>query len=129
MSSKKSVENRALGKQIDAERIAADLSQRDFASRAGINYETFRRIIDGSRDINITQIIGSAQVAGITPEELIRRAMDRVPQIARREMSEQQGTNVTQLRPSEDRSINWDAYKGDRAANPSTDEATEPEQD
>lgn len=131
MAEAKSVENRALGKQIEAERIAADLSQREFAKRSGINYETFRRIADGSRDINITQIIGAARTAGITAEELVRRSLERVPQILQREMSEAQATNVVEFRkkPQEMTGAELDALTIDKAAVEYNDESTEPEAD
>lgn len=77
MTEQKSLENLAMAATIRAERGSANLTQEELARLAGINYETFKRILKGERDINITQITGIARAVGIRPAQLVQRAEER----------------------------------------------------
>ncbi|MDN4616452.1 helix-turn-helix transcriptional regulator [Leifsonia sp. F6_8S_P_1B] len=73
---------RALAAEIRAERAASGLTQAQLADKAGINYETLKLLLKGTRPINISQIVQLAQAFDISPADLVERAMDRASRMS-----------------------------------------------
>lgn len=69
--------NLALAAEIRAERAASGLTQAQLAEKSGINYETLKFVLKGTRPINVTQIVQLSQAFGIEPADLVERAMAR----------------------------------------------------
>lgn len=79
MPEEKSPANLAMAAQIRAEQHAAQMTQQQLAAKSGVNYETLKRLLKGSRDITATQIVDLAGAFGIEPAVLVQRAVDRMP--------------------------------------------------
>lgn len=70
--------SRALAEQVRAERAVTTKSQRMIAEEADIPYGTYRRLEDGSRVIDVTQLDKLARVFGLSMTELVGRATARL---------------------------------------------------
>lgn len=80
MDTKDSILNRAMGAQIAAEKAALrpKKSVRELIVETGLSESTINRILsEAPRDIHVTAIARFARVFGITPQELVRRAVER----------------------------------------------------
>lgn len=73
----KGTHNLALAAEIRAERAASGLTQMQLAEKSGINYETLKFVLKGTRPINVTQIVQLSRAFGIEPAVLVERAMAR----------------------------------------------------
>ena len=71
----------AIAKQIKAERNAADMSQQELATRAGMSITTLRRVETGSRPPTVGQVEDVARALGIALSTLIRRAEERAADV------------------------------------------------
>lgn len=114
--------NYAMAAVIRGLRGKKSWSQEQLADKSGVNITTLKRILKGSRDINVTQLALLADAFGTTSELMMRDAIEEAIS-----MSEGSTTNVTKLsRPNT--AEEFDNYeKGDRAAHPKTDESTAPD--
>lgn len=74
--------NRALAAEIRAERAASGLTQAELAEKSGINYQTLKLLLKGTRPINVTQIVQLSQAFGIEPAVLVERAMARAQRMS-----------------------------------------------
>lgn len=57
---------RELGRRIQAARLAADLSQEDAASAAGIDYKRFQRLEQGAVNPTVRTLVRVARALGTT---------------------------------------------------------------
>lgn len=78
----KGVHNAAMAAEIRAERAVQGWTQRQLAEKSGINYHTLLNVLDGSRDINVTQIVQLAAAFAMDPKELVERAMARAERMS-----------------------------------------------
>lgn len=78
MDTEKSPLNRALAAEIRAERTAQKIPVAELARRARMVLGTLNRVLAGKRDINITQLGSIARALEVTPETLMRRAVERM---------------------------------------------------
>lgn len=78
----KGVHNSAMAAEIRAERAVQGWTQRQLAEKSGINYHTLLNVLDGSRDINVTQIIQLAGAFGIPASEFVERALARAERMS-----------------------------------------------
>lgn len=74
-----------VGALVERARVAADLSQRDLASRAGISQSTLSRIISGDRAAKMSEVVALARATGHTVAQLtgIATVADRAQYAAR----------------------------------------------
>ena len=86
----KSLFNQAFADVIRTARVLQRRTVIEIAEQSGISKPTLMRIEKGSRDINVTQLTQLAPVLGVTPEVLMRRAVDRAA-----ELEEETGANDT----------------------------------
>lgn len=126
MSVEKSPANLAMAAQLRAEQKANGLTQEQLAAASGINYETLKRILKGTRDINVTQIVALADAFGMSPQKLVQLASERLERMNKQSLSEGVANNVTRLHPR-DRNIDQLEQDGRKAAHTLEPEATEPE--
>lgn len=117
----------AMAAQLRAEQTANGFTQARLAEASGINYETLKRILKGTRDINVTQIAGLAKAFGMSPQELVRLASERLERMKTQSLSEGVD-NVTMLHPR-DRTVDQLEQDGRKAAHRHEPEASEPETD
>lgn len=68
----------ALAAQMRAERAAADLTQTQLASKAGMGRTTLIRIEAGERDMDTTQLAGLCRALDLSLVEFISRAEERL---------------------------------------------------
>ncbi|MDI3331447.1 MAG: helix-turn-helix transcriptional regulator [Micrococcus sp.] len=68
----------AVARQLKAERAAAGMTQIQVAEKVGQDKQTVMRNEAGKRDISIAELGQLADVFGITPQELLRRAEERI---------------------------------------------------
>jgi transcriptional regulator with XRE-family HTH domain len=69
---------RALAAEIEAERAAQRMTQKQLADASGINYQTLaKHVLKGDRDISIGQIVALSEAFGIEPADLINKTMAR----------------------------------------------------
>lgn len=125
MSDEKSPANMAMAAQLRAEQTAAGFTQAQLAEAAGINYETMKRLLKGTRDINVTQIAGLAAAFRMSPYELVRLASERLERMNTQAVSDG-SDNVTMLHPR-DRTVEQLEGDGRKAADRHDPEASEPE--
>lgn len=68
----------AVAEQLRAERGAAGLTYKQLAEKAGLKEQSVTRYLTEKREIN-TSILGAlCDALGITPQELIIRAVERI---------------------------------------------------
>lgn len=110
--------NQALAAEIRAAKGAAKLPVRVLVERSGIATATLNRILNGEREIKVTQMYLLADALGVAPAHLIERAVQRAEGMAAAAAEEQRlsdaSSNVTFLRPGTADEI--DKYAGPRAA-------------
>lgn len=82
VSNDKSPANLAMAAQIRAELSAKGWTQVQLAEKSGVNFETLKRVLKGTRDINVTQMDQLALAFGLPLPTLIERAVDRIPDFA-----------------------------------------------
>lgn len=70
----------AIVQQIKAERAAADLTVQQLAEVSGVPYPTLRRYLADERSMSLDAFVAVAGGLGIEPDELVKRAMQRLPQ-------------------------------------------------
>lgn len=121
MPEEKSPANRAMAAQIRAEASAEKISQKQLAELSGVNFETMKRIINGTRDINVTQITQIAAALNMPPALLVKRADERLARMS-------QGADILNF-PRPDATGEIDMYPGAKAALEYDESATEPEDD
>lgn len=68
----------AFAAQMRAERAAADLTQTQLASKAGMGRTTLIRIEAGERDMDTTQLAGLCNALGLSLVEFVSRAEERL---------------------------------------------------
>lgn len=68
----------AFAAQMRAERAAADLTQTQLASKAGMGRTTLIRIEAGERDMDTTQLAGLCRALGVSIVDFVSRAEERV---------------------------------------------------
>lgn len=68
---------RAMGRQIAAERVAADISQETLAERVGITKRSMGRYERGERDIQLKTLSQIAEVLGLLPSQIMLAAEER----------------------------------------------------
>ena len=73
----------ALATQIKVELADREMEQRDLANAVGIESATLSRYMTGKRSMPMPTFFRVAEVLGLTAQELMRRAEDRVPKEAR----------------------------------------------
>lgn len=117
--------NSALAAEIRAERAAKDLTQRQLADASGINYETLKNVLKGSRDINVTQIVQLAGAFGISAQELVEHAMARAERMSAGSTTSSSGDPRTMSAAELDQIDKKDV---DLAAHPKTAESEQDEQ-
>lgn len=69
--------NRAMADELTAAYRGERLSQAKLAEMSGMTLTTLQRILSGKRDINVTQIAALAEAVKVSPEDLMRRAIER----------------------------------------------------
>lgn len=121
----KGTHNLALAAEIRAERAASGLTQKQLADASGINYETLKNVLKGTRDINVTQIAQLAAAFNIPASDLVERAMIRAER-----MSEGSTTSSTEdpRAMSAEELDQIDKKDVDLAAHPKTPESEQDEQ-
>lgn len=124
MSAQKSAANCAMAAQLRAEQSARNLTKAQLAEMSGVNFETLKRILQGVRDINVTQITALAGAFGIPPATLVARAEDRIADFP---VSEVRGTNVVPIRNNPREGSGADRYEGSKAADTFDPEADSPD--
>jgi len=125
----KGLHNQALAAEINGERAAQGLTQRQLAAKSGVNYHTLLNVLDGSRDINVTQIVKLAAAFDLDPSELVERAMTRAER-----MSAGSTTSSTEKTLKDPREMDAEELEKlrqddvDLAAHPKTPESEQDEQ-
>jgi len=69
-----------VAQQLQAERAIKGWSYRALAEAAGLKEQSVMRYLTGKRDIPMTEVGLMADALGLTPADLLRRAIDRIPQ-------------------------------------------------
>lgn len=68
----------AVAEQLRAERAAANLTQKELAEKAGLKEQSVMRYLNGVREPNAGQLGALCDALGITPQDLMMRAVDRI---------------------------------------------------
>jgi transcriptional regulator with XRE-family HTH domain len=110
--------NQALAAELRAAKGAAKLSVRVLVERSGLATATLNRMLNGERDIKVSQLYLLADALGVSPVQLVERAVERARGMEAATTDEQRvssaPSNVTPLRPSTAEDL--DKYAGPRAA-------------
>lgn len=141
VETKNSKINLAMGRQIRAEKagMTPEPTVAELAPMTGLSPSTINRIIsEDPRDIHVTAIARFAAVFGISPETLVRRAIERAggmdailadgPDLTSPRTSEE-SAKVTPIgkRPQDMTGDELDAYQGSKAADRLDEEADAPD--
>lgn len=68
----------AVAEQLRAERAARQMPFKDLVTATGLSEQTLIRYFNGKRDIPMTQLAAISDALGLSPVELINRAVDRI---------------------------------------------------
>lgn len=68
----------AVTEQLRAERAAKQMPFKELVQRTGMSEQTLIRYFNGKRDIPLTQLAAIADALGLTPIDIINRAMQRI---------------------------------------------------
>ena len=68
----------ALAAQLRAEKAASGLTQEELANTVGVSKMSVRRYLSGERAVDIPHFVEFASAFGVSIDELIRRAKDRM---------------------------------------------------
>ena len=69
-----------VAQQLQAERAIKGWSYRELAARSGLKEQSVMRYLTGKRDIPITEVGLMADALDLTPTDLLRRAVERIPE-------------------------------------------------
>lgn len=121
MDSVTTLMNQAMAAELRAERGAKTLSVQALATKSGVPYSTLRRILSGTVDVNVGDLSALAAALDSTIEKLVSRAVIRAGgqeaiEAEVRRVSEDAGSNVTQLPRRPDTVEELEAYTGAKAA-------------
>ena len=75
METKDSRLNKAMAHAIKVARVDAKMTVEEVRLAAGLTVSTMNRVVAGSRDINVTQIGRIAGAIGVTPSQLVKKAV------------------------------------------------------
>lgn len=70
----------AVAAQLRAERAVAGLTYDGLANATGMSKFTVMRYLKGERQIPLPEFAALAEALGLTPQELMARAMERIPE-------------------------------------------------
>jgi transcriptional regulator with XRE-family HTH domain len=68
----------AVAAQLRAERGAADLTYKELAERAGLKEQSVMRYLTEKREPTVDQLGALCDALGLTPQELMVRAVERI---------------------------------------------------
>ena len=68
----------AVAQQLRAERGAAGLTYKDIAERTGLAEQSVMRYFTEKREINTSVLGALCDALGVTPQDLLRRAVERI---------------------------------------------------
>ncbi len=122
----KSVANKALAEELSVLRHRRKLTIKQLAEKAGLPINTTSRILDGSRDINFTQLGLLSVALEDSPENIIRRSVELMGGLEA--LVSEQRDNVIPLRRKPEDMTDEELDAEPYAARESTPEAEADEQ-
>lgn len=113
MESKEDI-NRAVAAELRAAKGVAKLPVRVLVERTGIPTATLNRLLNGERDIKVSQLYALTDALNVSPVKLVERAVQRATDEAAAAETSAAPSNVIPLRSTQAEDL--DNYGGARAA-------------